>query len=198
MARALPAAPFQHAVSSFQRCGLEFVLRTLIISAVVLLINPQVSPIKVQTRAGTDIEVSQSSIVGNIFIGADRAAHNQHKFAVPRTEELSGFYNCHGLVFASRRAAIDDTSQIPRILGEDCYRSVQLTDLLPGDIAVYYDNGNGEAIHSAIIVEVPSAANPLGVITVVSKWGNGREYLHKLNDCTYSTDARIEYYRVTR
>jgi hypothetical protein len=126
---------------------------------------------------------------------ADEALQRRHPFATPRTQ-VSGFYNCHGLVFAGRRAGIDDYSLIDRILREDCFEHVTLQDLLPGDIAIYYDNQSGEAIHSAVVVSVPTPDNPLEVITVISKWGTGREYLHKLSDCEYSATSRVEFRRI--
>lgn len=161
-----------------------------------LLINAGQNPIVVQTRAGNTINVCQCATVYGIFQLADAEDHAKHRFAEPRTG-LSGYYNCHGLVFASRRAAIDDFSQIARILKEDGYEVVQPEDLMPGDIAIYYDDTSGEAVHSAFVVSVPHPADPVKPpISVVSKWGNGREYLHKINDCKYSERSTIAFLRI--
>jgi hypothetical protein len=151
-------------------------------------------PIIVQTRAGTRIRVSQASTLQATFRAGDKIEHGKHPNAVPRTQEISGFFNCHGLVFASRRAAIDEVDQMPMILKEDGYTKVPVTDILPGDVAIYYDLTNGDALHSAVVVDCPQ--NHAAAVMVVSKWGYGREYRHALNDCPYQ--GRIEFYRILK
>ena len=127
---------------------------------------------------------------------ADAQNHAKHNLAMPRTE-LSGYFNCHGLVFASRRAAITDISQIDRILKEDAYEGVEVGDVMPGDVAVYYKPDTGDAEHSAIVVSVPQPGDLLPAVFVVSKWGPcGREYYHRLEDCPYG--GVIRYYRVKK
>jgi hypothetical protein len=161
----------------------------------VLLDQAHINPIAVETRAGTLIKVSQTPKPEPCFILGDLSAHALFPMAEPRTEKISGFYNCHGLVFAARRAAIDETKQIPWILKEDGYEVVTLDELQPGDIAVYYDERSNEATHSAMVIETPKM-NLMRVTRVVSKWGNGREYVHRINECTYAANARIEYRRI--
>jgi hypothetical protein len=66
-------------------------------------------------------------------------------------------YNCHGLTFGARRAAI--TSGISEILIEDDYAQIDTKDVLPGDIAVYYSTGTeigsvrGDIEHSGIVIK---------------------------------------------
>jgi hypothetical protein len=80
-------------------------------------------------------------------------------------------YNCHALSFASRRTWISTTSEIAKIIGDDDYRVVDLPNVLPGDIAVYYKDGDAE--HSAIVVRVDAIGN-LRIPVVLSKCGCNR------------------------
>jgi hypothetical protein len=104
----------------------------------------------------------------------------------------SGFYNCHGLTFSSRRTCIDDPSSLNMILKDDSYIQVPNKDVLPGDIVLYFENGL--ITHSGIVVEVPNIV-PL-TCKVVSKWGTNGEFIHWVNKSPYGHEFR--YYRVER
>ena len=101
-------------------------------------------------------------------------------------------YNCHGLTFGSRRAAIDDAA-ITMILAEDGYQPVaNRADVLPGDVALYISDAGIE--HSAIVASVPEG--PLFDPFVYSKWGVlGPEVYHLVSACEYAKND-IRYYRV--
>ena len=103
-------------------------------------------------------------------------------------------YNCHGLVFASRRTGIFDNSSIRQILEDDRYHEIQKEDTLPGDIVIYFNKGDIE--HSGIIITVPSE-NLLKIPLVYSKWGKYSEVIHLQNQCPYNL-SEIKYYRVVR
>ena len=103
-------------------------------------------------------------------------------------------YNCHGLVFASRRTGIFDNSSIRQILEDDRYHEIQKEDTLPGDIVIYFNKGDIE--HSGIIITVPSE-NLLKIPLVYSKWGKYSEVIHLQNQCPYNL-SEIKYYRVDR
>jgi hypothetical protein len=101
-------------------------------------------------------------------------------------------YNCHGLVFASRRTNIDDSVEVKKILEHDEYKEIDILSVLPGDIIIYYDD-NGAAEHSGIVIEKPET--PLNIPKIISKWGQLEEYIHYANNCQYNF-SKTKYYRM--
>lgn len=99
-------------------------------------------------------------------------------------------YNCHGLTFGARRTWIDDPSEIAKILDEDDYEEIEIEDVLIGDIAVYYSDGDAE--HSGHVVEI-TPAGP----RIVSKWAGCHEVVHLIFESPYDAD-NVKYYRITR
>lgn len=97
-------------------------------------------------------------------------------------------YNCHGLTFASRRTWIWDSAEISKILKDDDYDTVELKDVLPGDIAVYYTDGDAE--HSGIVLRIVDL-----VPSILSKWGASHEVIHRVHECPYDA-ASVVYYRI--
>ena len=150
------------------------------------------NPITVHTRAGKTVKVNRTVAILPIWREADRQNQQKHNLAQPRTA-LSGYFNCHGLVFASRRAAITDVEQIPSILKDDNYDEISdLAAVLPGDIVIYFNIENNDAEHSGLVVAAPHEANLVKTFMIVSKWGPcGREYLHALDDCPYTGNKRF-------
>ncbi len=96
-------------------------------------------------------------------------------------------YNCHGLTFASRRTWIWAPAEIAKILHDDDYEAVKPQDVLPGDVVVYFTDGDAE--HSGIVVG--SEVVPI----ILSKWGPAHEVIHRVNECPYDA-TQISYYRV--
>lgn len=113
---------------------------------------------------------------------------------ITRRTNPTSIYNCHGLVFASRRTGIFDNSSIRQILEDDRYHKIQKEDALPGDIVIYFNEGDIE--HSGIIITAPSES-PLKIPLVYSKWGKYSEVIHLQNHCPYH-QSEIKYYRVVR
>jgi hypothetical protein len=110
--------------------------------------------------------------------------------ARPRPAGPSIAYNCHGLTFAARRTKIWNAQEIQKILEDDGYVQVPQAQVLPGDVAVYYTNGDAE--HSGVVLEKPGLIPKL-----LSKWGNAQEFVHWANDCPYDP-ADIRYFRMVR
>lgn len=133
----------------------------------------------------------QTDLSGNEDLIADlfKARHG----VVMRTRP-NPTYNCHGLTFASRRTCIDDKQSIARILKDDSYREVQLAEVLAGDVVIYFDQSDGHACHSGIVVEL-SITLPRRAL-VVSKWGMNGEFLHWADRSEYGTNYK--FYRVDR
>lgn len=115
---------------------------------------------------------------------------------VHRTNRPCLKYNCHGLTFAARRTAIEDSSEIQKILTEDDYDQVPLSVVQPGDIAIYrsaLDDG-GEIFHSGIVVRYDRGSGLITVPWILSKWGYAHEVVHPVNVGPYI--GTVEYYRV--
>jgi hypothetical protein len=121
-----------------------------------------------QTRAGHDVANSQSCEPDATIPARYYRLRRKHLTWVSR-KPACGVYNCFGLVWASRRTAIYEESDILQILMDDGYRQL-VTDsqLRPGDVVLYRYPGN--TLHAAMVVEL----KPLGTSTVpwvLSKWG---------------------------
>lgn len=106
------------------------------------------------------------------------AAEIPKLYRVQQRTDMSPLYNCHGLTFACRRTRVTDTGGIARILSDDKWAEIEMRDLLPGDIVVYYSD-EGEANHSGIVVSRDEA---LGIPTICSKWGSAGEFIHLLTE----------------
>ena len=130
---------------------------------------------RVQPRDGADLQIADMK--------------RQYPDAIHRPVGPCSTYNCHGLTFGSRRTQIMDAEEIEHIIREDDYIRVELPDVMLGDIAVYYNNGDAE--HSGIVVEFDQLDRP----RILSKWGTAHEVIHKPSDCDYDpTD--VLYYRI--
>ena len=112
----------------------------------------------------------------------------QYPSTLHRPVGPSRIYNCHGLSFASRRTWIWSPAEIAKILTDDEYKKVDRTDVLPGDIVIYFTRGDAE--HSGLVVSVDN----LGP-RVPSKWGACHEVVHRLNECPYDS-TEIVFYRI--
>jgi hypothetical protein len=108
----------------------------------------------------------------------------------------TGRYNCHGLVFGSRRTNIPpcgmrDDVEIDALLSRDEYERISGLPRL-GDIAIYRAP-SGEIQHSGFVSRVEQLGEPN--IFVWSKWGALEEFEHKVLCCPYA-DCAIEYWRL--
>ncbi len=117
---------------------------------------------------------------------------------IKRTTGCTDTYNCHGLVFASRRTRIWEPNEVRKILREDSYEKVEDSKVLPGDVALYV-HAEGSIDHAAIVVEAPEKTL-LSIPKVVSKWGPWAEVVHYSNECPWAQEqgTHIEYYRLVR
>ena len=112
---------------------------------------------------------------------------------IERTMTPTGVYNCHGLLFASRRTQIDGKSIRP-ILHDDKYiRINRKDDVKIGDIVLFVAP-DGDIEHSAIVV-VPPSESITGMPKVFSKWGPFTEFIHYANFSPYDV-TNLEYWRV--
>jgi len=107
--------------------------------------------------------------------------------------EPTARYNCHGLTFAGRRTAIHKSTAVQQALHEDGYVAIDPSEVLPGDIIMYYEDG-GDIEHSGIVLKQPREEF-LRIPLVVSKWGKHRELIHWANQSPYSF-ANVKYFRI--
>lgn len=107
----------------------------------------------------------------------------------------TGRYNCHGLVFASRRTNIDSPGlpvDIYELLLRDRYRRIPGTPQ-PGDVAIYrYSDGRIE--HSGLVLRL-QAVGAEHVPFIWSKWGGLGEYEHHWHAKPYHEHS-VEYWRL--
>jgi len=159
--------------------------------------NPQPGrTLLLQTYDGEDIPNSIDA-----DLSADAIWHYKRWISIgDQARQLTpatGRYNCHGLVFASRRTNIPPVGgpndvNVDDLLARDEYEKVQ-GSLQPGDVVVYRDRFH-DIQHSGIV----SRVDPLGevpVIRVISKWGAGPEYEHH-PQLTPFEDCSLEYWRL--
>ena len=122
-------------------------------------------------------------------------AHRLSLAAATILGQPTGRYNCHGLVFASRRTNIPPPAMdvdIAELLHHDGYIQIPLLQPQIGDIAVY--RGENEIEHTGFVSRIET----LGVTPIVfvwSKWGDLHECEHQVNSCPYS-DCQVEYWRL--
>lgn len=111
----------------------------------------------------------------------------------------TGRYNCHGLVFASRRTNIDSPGfpvNIDELLHRDGYHRVDMPRV--GDIIVY--RHRTEVEHTGFVVRL----EPVGpgqtvlqepIVFVWSMWGSLGEFEHRAHVSPYH-GSTLEYWRL--
>lgn len=160
--------------------------------------NPQPGrTLLLQTYDGWDVPNSidaELSTEAEWYYRRGNRIGNQAQELAPPT----GRYNCHGLVFASRRTNIPpaggpDSVTADDLLNRDEYEQIHGPPQ-PGDVVVYRDHQNQEATHSGLVSRIDRIGSA-PVINVISKWGAGPEYEHHQQSCPY-VEGRIEYWRL--
>lgn len=116
---------------------------------------------------------------------------------VRRLGPPTGRYNCHGLVFASRRTGIPPASMPASIepevlLKRDLYGRVAPPYRI-GDVVAYRALG-GEIEHTGLICRVESIGAEQ-FLFVWSMWGCLGEFEHPVMVCPYATSS-IEFWRL--
>lgn len=156
----------------------------------ITLLGPTRRSIVVETRQGTRISNSIEPEPG--LQQRRRYEHWLKRFGTSWRERkpATGTYNCAGHVWASRRTSLHDPEEWVLILREDAYRSLSAGETpLPGDLAVYVDQSNGEILHIAEVLELREGLMPGGERKpwVLSKWNDQfGEVMHWAHDVPYS------------
>jgi hypothetical protein len=103
--------------------------------------------IVVQTMLGTNLENFVGPSAGTQCHSRFQALRMRHPQWQVR-KAACGTYNCAGMVWASRRAALPEPTDWARILREDGYRPLGPSEsALIGDIVVYFKAGSDEILH---------------------------------------------------
>jgi hypothetical protein len=154
-----------------------------------------VSRIVTETRAGNPIENCQPSLITELDKKDAEDRQKRWGQAKQRGEDIVPHYNCHGLTFASRRTAVNDSLEVRKVISEDKYLKVDEKRVMPGDVIVYVSAADGDLEHSGVVVAVGEP--PFNIPQVVSKWGKGFEVVHAANYCPYNYGG-AEYYRIVK
>jgi hypothetical protein len=155
-------------------------------------LNPTVpQKLALQTRKGGVIANSMNPVEMTDAQSTIGLLKQRHPKAIHRDVGPSAFYNCHGLTFAARRTGISEPAQVQKIINDDAYVQLSLTNKPEtGDIAIYRENG--DISHSGIVVYVKA-----GTPWILGKWGDMHEVIHEPYDCPYRT-AVITFYRLKK
>ncbi|MBN8611222.1 MAG: hypothetical protein J0L92_11585 [Deltaproteobacteria bacterium] len=123
-------------------------------------------------------------------LALDRRRLNRERAFVERYEKrrnpIAG-YNCFGLVFALRRAAIERSSDVELVIKDDGYAPVDPGAEQIGDVVVY-DADDGPT-HAALVVEIRTLVTLSGgrVPMVLSKFDDvSGEYVHAIENVEWS------------
>lgn len=152
-------------------------------------------PLRLQTRQRNEIRNDQRRDIDPSMRFGLEAIRKKYAWAkLPERATDTPIYNCHGMTFASRRTGIYDATEVKKILRDDEYTEVPERDVLPGDVVLYLDtNNNNDLTHSGVVVGVD---RKIGAMVVVSKWGQGPEYVHDIRTCPYADGALLKFYRI--
>lgn len=159
--------------------------------------GPSTYTIEVDTRDGIHVDNEQVPVLTASYqttFAALSAKFPDSPLATEYRTRPSGFYNCHGLVFAARRTRIDSSTEVAKIIAQDGYDLIPRDKVLPGDVVLYV-TPTGDIEHSGVVVERPKP--PLMHARVLSKWGLWREVLHWEYACPYDK-TEVRFYRVTK
>jgi len=146
--------------------------------------------IRLETSKRSGIENWQGEEISIVHLNWAKELPKQFPKAIPRTNP-SPLYNCHGLIFASRRTRIEKSTAINHILQDDNYVEIPMTSVLPGDLVIYYSD-EGDPNHSGVILEYNSE---LIVPIILSKWGTAGEWIHSLRECPSQYGPNYKFYR---
>lgn len=150
----------------------------------------------VYARDGTRILAGSNADPSPNAVALARATHRLALAGVTELRSATGRYNCHGLVFASRRASIPPVGvdvDIDDVLRHDGYARLG-TDHGPrvGDVVAY--RLDDEIEHTGLVSRVETiGAAP--IVFVWSAWGALGEFEHRVQVSPYG--GTPEYWRLS-
>ena len=156
------------------------------------------SPIPLATRLGTPVRNSRSPSPSERARSIFSLLLRKHPQWVLRKEPC-GYYNCFGLVWASRRTSIYEQDDLDRILLEDGYRGLEDPRRCRlGDLALYLDEAGG-FLHVGVVAEirqvVGGGVSRSGAPWILSKWNDSTgEVLHHYNDVPFALSYTVRFW----
>lgn len=159
-----------------------------------MLFGNEKHKIVVQTRKGRDIDNEQFKEIDATELNQLHRMVNEFRHSCTLRSRASPIYNCHGMTFASRRTNIYHADCLRKIIEDDGYEEVSKQDVLPGDVALYWNEGDID--HSGIVVEIKKDLL-FPVPWICSKWGRGPEFVHSFDNCPpHYNVSGIKFYRI--
>jgi hypothetical protein len=110
---------------------------------------------------------------------------------------LSAVYNCIGMVFANRRAWVEP-EQVPMILADDSYYEIKPSEVVPGDIVVYFTMPDVISHVAVAVSNEPELSDGSSNIRVLSQWGRNGEYFHDYRDVPHWLGTPVKFYSERR
>jgi len=107
--------------------------------------------IALQTTAGNDIPNEQYLEIDDTEWGKVQLFQEKYGATLQKRTNPTGIYNCHGMVFGSRRTSLYDGTFLATILKDDYYSEVKQEDVIAGDVILYFEKN--VVSHSGIVVE---------------------------------------------
>jgi hypothetical protein len=146
--------------------------------------------IVVQTRLGTNLENYVPPEPSFQHINLDRKRFDDYGRNWEERKPPAGGYNCAGMVWAIRRAALTEPDDWRRILVEDGYRPLRREPPAIGDVVAYVKRGETEILHVARICRIERIVTPSGpeasrepILRALSKWDQtSSEAIHAVDD----------------
>jgi hypothetical protein len=153
------------------------------------------SAIGLATKKGTPVPNEFAPPAGASDVAEFDYLRGNHPGWVERKRPIGG-YNCAGLVWATRRVALYDQVNYNLIIIEDGYSRIPVTEVRPGDIAIYCWVGTAKLSHVADVVEVRSVPGSTIIYPwVLSKFGNGGgEAVHRFDDWPGMVHLQISFW----
>ena len=152
--------------------------------------------IQVDTRCGNPIQnIQDRTLSPDRVAAANYAAKRDFGAGAKIVNGPSGYYNCAGLVLASRRTQVGlyDLNIVWKILLDDGYVTIhEEADAEIGDIVTYSFGDRCE--HIGIVVEA-AVSNSLKVPRILSKHGFSVEVVHLAHEGPYK-DCKRSYHRM--
>jgi len=153
--------------------------------------------LSLQAYDGTDVpnSIDPDPTPGQVALA--RQGCGMLLYAVKQLGPATGRYNCHGLVFASRRTNIPPVGMAKVVDIDDL---LQRDDCAPvsgppqvGDIAVYRSS-RGTVEHTGYVCRLETMGTA-SIVFVWSMWGGLGEFEHRVDQSPYH-DCSIEYWRL--
>jgi hypothetical protein len=158
-------------------------------------VTTEAASFPVYARDGSRILAGVSADPDAKAIALARSAHRLSLSAATELRPPTGRYNCHGLVFASRRAHIPPVGvevDVDELLRRDGYAPIPRGEAPQvGDVVAY--RLDGEIEHTGFVNRVEKVgAAP--VVFVWSAWGGLGEFEHRVQVSPYQ--GTPEYWRL--